>query len=622
MSAPAATVPRRADRAGATARRARGTVPAVAVAVALVGWAASSSHFTWDDFPNFAHALERGLTWDYLLRPATTLEFPAPAHRLANWLLQTLAPLRFDVALAVLLSCLAAAVVLLHRVLVELARPAWWTAVLAGAAGTSVVTVTAAQWWTAGLHSLPSTALSLAAVLAWLRWRRGGRRALLAVAVAAIALGSLFYVKAALVPLYLVLLRLLALERLPVRRWVPALVAERGEWAVLAVPPLAWLAGFVTLGYGGPGAVPDPGALAAYAGHAWARGLLPALVNLRVTAAGAGPAVEAGVVAVQVAFWALVAATVRRDRSAWRGWAFLAVALLANLAVHARYRLAQVGPEILAHELRYYVEAGWLTAIAVAVALAPPGSRRRAAASPSPRAAAGLAAALAAWIALFAWSAAGSAAAWPGTRARAWTTTVVAEVARVRAGGAVPAVLDRVVPEHVVPSWMGPYAHASRVVRTAAPDLRVNRSSGPLWVVGDDGSLAPAEVRPVADLAAADIPPADLTLDGLTRAGGGLLCLAAGPADGTLTYRPAQALAGQRLVVRTRVRAATVDLALAVDRGVGWLATPDATLTAVTADGDALTDLVTATVTGLRLTVPAGTTACVDSLEILDVRTP
>ncbi len=351
-------------------------------------------------------------------------------------------------------------------------------------------------------------------------------------------------------------------------------------------------------------------------------GLLPALVNLRVTAAGAGPAVEAGVVAVQAGFWALVAATVRRDRSAWRGWAFLAVALLANLAVHARYRLVQVGPEILAHELRYYVEAGWLAAIALAVALAPPGSPGRAAASPSPRAAAVLAAALAAWVALFAWSAAGSAAAWPGTRARAWTTTIVAEVARVRAGGAVPAVLDRVVPEHVVPSWMGPYAHASRVVRAAAPDLRVNRSSGPLWVVGDDGSLAPAEVRPVADLAAADLPPADLTLDGLARAGGGPLCLAAGPADGTLSYRPAAALAGQRLVVRTRVRAATVDLALAVARGAGWPAAPDATLTAATADGDALTDLVTATVTGLRLTVPAGTTACVDSLEILDVRTP
>src|SRR3954467_483185 len=124
---------------------------------------------------------------------------------------------------------MAGSIFLLHRILEKLYGERRSNLVLLLLFGTSILLVTSFLWFADGLHKLPSTFLSLLAIDAYLTFWRTRSRAALAVAVAAVSLGSLFYVKTLLVPLYLVLIRLLFLDARP-GRFVRTLWAERYTW--------------------------------------------------------------------------------------------------------------------------------------------------------------------------------------------------------------------------------------------------------------------------------------------------------------------------------------------------------------------------------------------------------
>lgn len=127
----------------------------VALSVAASAYFTSTSGFYSDDFVNFREIqVEDGLSVRYLLSP-TSAHF-APAHKLGDWLLHTVAPLNFSVAQGIILLGFAGSLLVFHKVLRELFDPTP-ALVLTFVYGTSMVHVAVQQWWSSGMDRVPAT---------------------------------------------------------------------------------------------------------------------------------------------------------------------------------------------------------------------------------------------------------------------------------------------------------------------------------------------------------------------------------------------------------------------------------------------------------------------------------
>ena len=147
------------------------------------------------------------------------------------------APLNFEAALAFLIACHVVSAVLLQRILTLLFGRAWWTYRLALAWAISIVYLPSFAWFAAGIHSLAAITATLASIHGYLSWRATGRQAWLVWSLIAMCIGLAFYLKAVLIPLYLILMRVLLLDPdAPLRA---SLRSVRDEWRV-------WLA-YVTI---------------------------------------------------------------------------------------------------------------------------------------------------------------------------------------------------------------------------------------------------------------------------------------------------------------------------------------------------------------------------------------
>src|SRR5205085_1684503 len=130
-------------------------------------------------------------------------------------------------------------------------------------------------------------------------WRTRSKAAL-AVSAAAIALGSLFYVKALLVPLYLVLIRVPFLDERP-RRFLRTLWAERYTWLAYAPAALIYLWNYEANYADTSGPAPSLHLLGSYLWVNWFKGVTPALVGVEI-----GPqAARSGVLFAAIAQLAL-----------------------------------------------------------------------------------------------------------------------------------------------------------------------------------------------------------------------------------------------------------------------------------------------------------------------------
>jgi hypothetical protein len=171
---------------------------------ALTVFIRHSSHFIADDFDHFSEILTR--SFSELLRTPIDVHF-VPFHQLESFLIFTLAPLNFDVALGLMISGWVASVFLLHRILRRLVsiRAAWLITLLIGA---SPVWIHTLIWWSSAAHRIPYLVLQAAAILSYLRFRECQRRCdgLLCATMQILALG--FYVKAILFPVILAALEL------------------------------------------------------------------------------------------------------------------------------------------------------------------------------------------------------------------------------------------------------------------------------------------------------------------------------------------------------------------------------------------------------------------------------
>src|SRR3954453_13776153 len=216
-----AGIPLIAAYAALKARVSRPSWPLLAIAVIAIGLQgvlALGSFFAGDDWIHIVRAHDEvaggGLPDSNYLGQVVFIHY-APGLRLGYWLLQEVAPLDWATGLAGLLALFGGSIVLLGPILHRLYGERRTNFLLLLLFGTSILLVTSFLWFADGLHKLPSTFLSLLAIDAYLIHWRTRSKAARAVSVAAVALGSLFYVKALLVPLSLVLIRFLFLDERP-----------------------------------------------------------------------------------------------------------------------------------------------------------------------------------------------------------------------------------------------------------------------------------------------------------------------------------------------------------------------------------------------------------------------
>ncbi|MEA2449434.1 MAG: hypothetical protein QOG63_1366, partial [Thermoleophilaceae bacterium] len=279
--------------------------PAVVIALSLVmqGVLGAGSYFVTDDWLHIVIAHDAvsgsGLDLHYLGR-IVFIHF-APGHRFAYWLLDELDPLDWGAALAVMLALFTASLVLFQRICTRLFGRSSWNLLLLGMFGTSVLLVPSFLWFADGVHKFPSTLLTLIAIDAYLSYRLDRRRTALAVCVAAVSLASLFYAKALLVPLYLVMIRLLFLVERP-RRALRVLWEERWTWLAFAPTAAIYLWNYLANYSHTRGPSPSLHLLGDYLWLNWFKGVTPALAGVEV-----GPhAAQSGALFATVAQLALI----------------------------------------------------------------------------------------------------------------------------------------------------------------------------------------------------------------------------------------------------------------------------------------------------------------------------
>jgi hypothetical protein len=331
---------------------------------------ASPSYFFWDDLGHLYLAHTRDSVWSYAFEPSWG--YLAPMYNLTYLATQEIAPLNFDLALAFLLACQAVSAVLLQRVLTLLFGRTWWTYALAFTWAISVAYLPSFMWFAGGVNRIPAITATLASIHGYLCWRATGRRLWIAWSVGAVLLGLGFYLKALLIPLYLVLMRILLLD--PTARLRDSLRSLRAEWWVwlaYGAVCVAFLAVYTLGDYLRPQTGVTVIDVLHYLSVFWVEGFSPVVFGVRIPLHGQENWYVIAIVAAQVTLIGLIGWSLVRRRRAWRAWTFLLIATLAN-ALILLGRLSQFGAEFVGYYIYYYTEPALLVALAIAFAFATP----------------------------------------------------------------------------------------------------------------------------------------------------------------------------------------------------------------------------------------------------------
>lgn len=330
---------------------------------------ARDSFFTQDDFIYFGDARRHGLTWDWL----STEWFGhfAPGHRLAFAVMDA-TPAWWTLILCLQLALLALALVALHASLELLFGRSWKLLIPVVVLGCSIVLVPPLLWPSAGLQQIPDLACTIGALWAYLRFLRSGDSRWIVVIAGLMAVGLQFYVRPLLLPVYLLAIRLLLLQRdLSPRAIGRALWDERRLWLALAAVALAYVVYYVAGDYrGDPGPAASLQTQRAFVRIEWLRNIWPAALGREVhQSADLPPADLRAEVLGQVLFAVLlVASLVRKRLAAWRGWALVGVSIASVLLLVGFGRLGVLGTGV-GYDLRYITHLAWLIPLGVLFAL-------------------------------------------------------------------------------------------------------------------------------------------------------------------------------------------------------------------------------------------------------------
>ncbi len=587
-----------------------------AIAVGLQGILAAQSYFTGDDWIHIvkAHDLvsKGGLPDIHYLGDIVFIHY-APGLRLGYWTLESFAPLDWAAGQAGLLVLFAGCLFVLNRIFTKLFGERRSNLVLLLLFGTSILLVTSFLWFADGLHKLPSTFCSLVAIDAYLTYWKTRSKAALAISVAAISLGSLFYVKVLLVPLYLVMIRLLFLEERP-RRALRILWEERWTWLAFAPTAAIYLWNYLANYSHTRGPSPSLHLLGNYLWLNWFKGVTPALAGIEV-----GPhAARSGTLfasVAQIALIGVIALSIHLKRSAWRAWVFWLVAFSTNAALVGLGRLGTMGVDRVGQELRYDTEMAWLLPLALGFAFFP----GLTAARPAPArfrwtTRAGTRAAVVGGVCAYLIAAAatgsGISSSWRQHNSgppKAYVANVRHDTSQLVRDGGHPVAIDDQVPAFLIGSADRPLNRLERLIPAIDPRLSVVVAGARPLQVGDDGHVGPAQLQPLAS--GPDALAGAGTLDlvrGRASTAHGRRCLA----GGDVRFQSKPELAGQSLyalvsyeVDRRDARPGTIEPALHGRTGAIALDRPR---------GDELVNLGRT----MQVSVPTGARACIRSLAV------
>src|SRR3954467_1939558 len=524
----------------------------VAVALVIQGVLAAKSYFTGDDWLHIVRAHDLvasgGLPDVHYLGKVVFIHY-APGLRLGDWGLGKLAPPHWAGGQAALLALFAGSILLLDRIFRQLFGERRSNHLLLLLFGTSILLVTSFLWFADGLHKLPSTFLSLVAIDAYLTHWRTRSKAALAVAVAAVSLGSLFYVKALLVPLYLVLIRFLFLEERP-RRFARGLWNERYTWLAFVPTAAIYLWNYEADYADTSGPAPSLHLLGSYLWVNWFKGVTPALVGVEI-----GPeAARSGVVFATVAQLALIGVigySIYRKRTAWRAWAFWGVCFCVNAVLVGLGRLATMGVDRVGKELRYDTEMSWLLPLALGFAFFPGTVAGGAAEAPPARPRLRLrlrvavAGALVAYLVAATATGSGISSSWREHNSglpKAYVENVRSDVSRLARAGRPLVAIDDQVPGFLIGSADHPLNRLERLIPAIDPRLRIAVAGSRPLQVGDDGHIGAAVLQPLVSGPSALSGVGRLHLSGV-RAGGSRRYAT----GATLSFESKRLLEGQSL---------------------------------------------------------------------------
>lgn len=367
------------------------TVAAIAMIVAQLIWKAGflgHFYFRQDDI-HFSELAERSpLSWTYLSYVGAGHLHPGVL--LIVWILARTALYNWGAAVAVLLAMIAIASV-----------AAWWllrtlignrAAILIPLALYLVTPLTFPNdsWWQSGIESVPLQAALFLSLIAHVHYVRTGRSRYLAWAAVCLAVGLVFFEKAAVIPVILfgVTAGFLLDGQLAVTAR-QALVRYWRAWAVYGAMIIVYAAVLLTaLQHSTVKPAPaSAGDALSFAGTTLKDTLLPGLLggpwrwlftpqNAIAYSAAPGPLAW---LSLLVAGAVIVASVLTRPKT-WRAWAMLAVwFLLADVAPVLLGRLSSLGRYTWVFELdtRYVADAAAVAAICVALAFWPVADPRR-----------------------------------------------------------------------------------------------------------------------------------------------------------------------------------------------------------------------------------------------------
>jgi hypothetical protein len=477
-------------------RQAAAALGVIGVMLVWRGVLLRDSYFNQDDFVLTSLALDRPLTWDYLVEP--WIGHVTPAQQLAYWVAARWAPLDWPATALFIVVMQGLTCVVMWHVLTRILPGRWVRVPLLAVLAWSPLTLATTLWWVAAMCLWPHLFFSLLAVLFLLRAHQGaGRRWVnLSVCLLATVAGLMWHERAVLIaPVLLGVAALLEDDGGAVRRVWAALRAYPALWLTYVAGLAAYLYAHVRITAvegGGNSASESLKVAATYIGENTVPGLM------------GGPwfaEVKGGAVAppgwVTIASWVLAVGLavllVRRGGKA-APWAlvFLFLYVVGDLSMLLAGRGAF--GRVIGLDPRYSADIVHVAVLAVALALrnGPPllGMRRVTAASWPRVRTVGLAVGTAAYLALTILGTAVLLPHFQNTEDRAY-------VAQLRAGLAVDpnsVIVDELAPPGVVLPLFGDESALSRILAPLPESPAFDQPSSHLKVVDDDGGLHQVEL--------------------------------------------------------------------------------------------------------------------------------
>ncbi len=427
-------------------------------------------------------------------------------YRFSFTVLVHLMPISWRWMLLVDLILLAGSVYLLDRCLRLLIDSVWAPLLLAGAFGLSVLLIEATEWASSGLQNFPTAFGDLLCLYGYLRYLDTPSRRWIALSCAGMAFGLAFYEKGAFMIGYLPLIRIGLLSgSLSWPQFRAALRQERAYWLTFIAVWILWFIGLKIAKAGGVFIDPSVSQWAQYWRIMWGQTLVPAIFGLHLPAAGVTHRQVIEGIVLEAVVLAGMAISILRKRRAWRAWAILLIAVIANGILVAEERVVVLkAPASIAGDSRYLLDFSWMVPLMIALAFSgtvrfwPSAQRLRVPlglpAPGRPRLlAVGVLVLAGAYIVAAQVNTAVLQRGWFGSDALVWEQNLQNGYALFSKHGATPVIADSETPYEVLADIYPPYDHLSYVAPFYVPKAQIDGPiRGPLLVANPLGALQPA----------------------------------------------------------------------------------------------------------------------------------